>query len=132
MRTSRWRTAALAVFLAITVTACSAPPLEFGNIQLGRSLSADHSVGNPAIVFKPEDTVYVSVQTTNTGAGTVGVKWMYAGQVLSEPSRKVSYKGAGYTEFHILNSGGLPEGAYSVEAFVDGRSVGTRSFTVER
>ena len=75
MRTSRWRTAALAVFLAITVTACSAPPLEFGSIhELGRSLSADHSVGNPAIVFKPEDTVYVSVQTPNTGAGTVGVE----------------------------------------------------------
>ena len=41
-----------------------------------------------------------------------------------------AYNGAAATEFHIQNSGGFPEGNYSVEAFVDGVSVGRRSFTV--
>jgi hypothetical protein len=42
----------------------------------------------------------------------------------------VSYKGAAATEFHIQMSGGFPEGKYGVEAFIDGRSVGVRSFSV--
>jgi hypothetical protein len=132
MMTLEWRSITLAAWVATVVPGCSAPPLEFGHMQLGRSVSADHSVGQPATAFKPEDTVYVAIQTTNTGAGTVGVKWMYAGQVLSEPSKKVAYKGAGNTEFHISESGGLPEGSYSVEGFIDGKSVGTRTFTVAR
>jgi hypothetical protein len=44
----------------------------------------------------------------------------------------VSYKGAAATEFHIQNSGGFPAGQYSVEAFIDGKSVGRRPFTVAR
>jgi hypothetical protein len=72
------------------------------------------------------------VLTTDTGSGTIGVKWMYGDRLISEPSKQVSYKGAAATEFHIQNSGGFPEGQYSVEAFVDGTSVGRRPFTVAR
>ena len=42
----------------------------------------------------------------------------------------MSYKSAAATEFHIQNSGGFPVGKYSVEAFIDGKSVGLRNFTV--
>lgn len=101
-------------------------------IQLGRSLSADNRIGSHTTVFGPEDTIYVSVLTTATGAGTIGVRWVYAGQVVSEPSKRVSYKGPAATEFHIQNSGGFPPGNYSVEAFLDGESVGQRAFTVQK
>jgi len=57
---------------------------------------------------------------------------MFGERLISEPSKDVSYKGAAATEFHIQNSGGFPEGRYSVEAFVDGQSVGKRAFTVEK
>lgn len=127
--TSLARVAAL--FLLVTLlAACSTSPLQLDVIQLGRSLSADNRIGNHTTVFKPDDTIYVSVLTTATGAGTIGVRWTYAGQTISEPTRQVSYKGAAATEFHIQNSGGFPEGAYAVEVFIDGRSVGRRAFSV--
>ena len=107
-------------------------PLQVDIIQLGRALSSDNRIGQPTIVFRPDDTIYVSVLTTDTGSGTVGVRWMYGDRLISEPSKDVSYKGAAATEFHIQNSGGFPEGKYSVEAFLDGRPVGRRAFTVEK
>ena len=99
---------------------------------MGRALSSDNRIGQPTIVFRPEDTIYVSVLTTDMGSGTVGVKWMFGDRLISEPSKEVSYKGAAATEFHIQNSGGFPEGKYSVEAFLDGSPVGRRAFTVEK
>jgi hypothetical protein len=107
-------------------------PLQVDTIQVGRALSSDNRIGQHTIVFRPDDTIFVSVLTTDTGAGTVGVKWMYGDRVISEPSKAVSYKGPAATEFHIQNSGGFPEGKYSVEAFLDGRPVGRRAFTVEK
>jgi len=107
-------------------------PLQVDTIQLGRALSSDNRIGQPAIVFRPEDTIYVSVLTTEMGSGTVGVKWMFGDRLISEPSKEVSYKGPAATEFHIQNSGGFPEGKYSVEAFLDGSPVGRRAFTVEK
>jgi len=118
---------------AVLVAACRPrAPLHVSNIQLGRALSADNRIGSHTTVFRPDDTIYVSVLTTDNGAGTIGVRWMFGDRVVSEPSRDVSYKGAAATEFHIQNSGGFPEGKYSVEAFLDGQSVGIRTFTVER
>lgn len=107
-------------------------PLQVDTIQVGRALSSDNRIGQHTIVFRPDDTIYASVLTTDTGAGTVGVKWLYGDRVISEPSKEVSYKGPAATEFHIQNSGGFPEGKYSVEAFLDGRPVGRRTFTVEK
>jgi hypothetical protein len=105
-------------------------PLVVDTIQLGRALSTDNRIGQHTTVFKPDETIYVSVLTTDTGSGTVGVRWLYGDRLISEPTKEVSYKGAAATEFHIQNSGGFPEGNYSVEAFLDGVSVGRRSFTV--
>lgn len=124
----------LLVLVLVAVAAGCRPsaPLEVSTIQLGRALSADNSIGSHTTVFRPDDTIYVSVLTSATGAGTIGVRWMYEDRLISEPSKEVSYQGAAATEFHIQNSGGFPPGRYSVEAFLDGQSVGRRTFTVER
>jgi hypothetical protein len=129
------RLATVVVFCVVVLAGAgcrSNAPLEVSTIQLGRALSADNSIGSHTTVFRPDDTIYVSVLTTDTGSGTIGVRWMFGDRLISEPSKEVSYKGAAATEFHIQNSGGFPEGKYSVEAFVDGRSVGRRAFTVEK
>ena len=127
------RTILLVLWTTVAGLGCrSNAPLEVSTLQLGRALSSDNSVGSHTTVFRPDDTIYVSVLTTDTGSGAIGVRWMYGGRVISEPSKDVSYKGAAATEFHIQNSGGFPEGKYTVEAFVDGQSVGKRAFTVER
>jgi uncharacterized protein YfaS (alpha-2-macroglobulin family) len=51
---------------------------------------------------------------------------------VSEPTQKVSYKGAAATEFHMQTSSGLPAGDYKVEILLDGQSIGTREFRVEK
>ena len=76
--------------------------------------------------------MYVSVLTKDKGRGTIGVRWMYEGRLVSEPSQQVVYKGPAATEFHIENSSGFPPGHYSVEVFLDGKSVGKREYMVDK
>ena len=120
--------AAAAVLL--TAAACSSGPLELANIQVGRSLNPDRSIASITTLFKPGETVYVSVQTKAGGKGTIGVKWMYEGRVIDEPSKQVDYSGPSSTEFQLTNRGGFPPGDYSVEILIDGKPVGTRAFKV--
>lgn len=124
------------VVLALVVAASAAcrlsAPLEVSGVQLGRTLNTDNTVGNLTTTFSPDDTVYVAVLTTDTGSGTIGVRWEHEGRMASEYSRKVSYQGAAATEFHLQYPGGLPVGSYAVELFVDDVSVARRTFSVER
>jgi hypothetical protein len=110
----------------------SGEPLSVTTIQLGRSLNPDNTVGTHTTRFKPDDTIYVAVLTDGSGAAKIGARWMYAGRVVSETTKDVSYKGAAATEFHIQNSGGFPAGEYKVEVLVNGQSIGTREFRVEK
>jgi hypothetical protein len=118
------------VVLTLTVTAACSGPLQLANIQIGRSLNQDRSVASITTLFKPNETVFVSVQTTAAGKGTIAVKWKFGSQLIDEPSKQVSYDGPASTEFHLQNSGGFPPGDYSVEVFIDGVSVGSRTFKV--
>ena len=129
----RKHTAALLGLLTIAAIGCGpTEPLRVDTIQLGRSLNPDNSVATHTSTFKPLDTMYVSVLTPAKGRGTIGVKWTYAGRLVSDPSKEVSYKGPAATEFHIQNSSGFPPGDYSVEVFLDGTSVGKRDYRVEK
>jgi hypothetical protein len=124
------RTSALALGLALVAAACSDEPLRLANIQTGRSLNADRSVASITTLFKPNETIYVAVQTTGSAPGTIGVRWMYEGRVIDEPVKQVDYTGPASTEFHMQNSGGFPQGDYSVDVLINGEHVGTRSFKV--
>jgi hypothetical protein len=120
----------LVITALLSGLACSGGPLQLANIQVGRSLNQDRSIASITTLFKPNETVYVSVQTTAAGKGTVSVKWKFGTQVIDEPSKQVSYDGPASTEFHMQNSGGFPPGDYSVEVFIDGVQVGERAFKV--
>lgn len=126
----------LAVVLVASVLAAAAcqpgGPLRVTTIQTGRSLNSDKSVGNHTTRFKPDDTMFVSVLTDGPGAGTITARWRYAGRLVSEESRDVSYRDHAATEFHIQNSSGFPPGEYSVEIVVDGNSFATRTLRVEK
>ena len=69
--------------------------------------------------------------TTGRGAGTISARWTYAGRLVSEPQRKVSYENDAATEFHIENSGGFPAGEYEVEILIDGNPYGARKFRIQ-
>lgn len=118
------------VLIACLTGACGSS-LRVTSLQLGRSINEDETVANHTTVFGPKDTVYVSIQTAGAGSGTLSVRWLYRGQVVGEPKEEVSYRDIAATEFHLQNVGGFPPGEYSVEAFLDGQPVGTRTFKVE-
>lgn len=122
---------ALAILVVAIGVACNGP-LELANIQIGRSLNQDRSVSSITTLFKPNETIYVSVQTKAAGKGTISVKWKYGARVVGEPSKPVNYDGPSSTEFHLQNSGGFPPGDYSVDVFIDGQQVGSRTFKVDR
>ena len=119
----------LALTAVVLGIACSVGPLTLTNIQVGRSLNQDRSVASITTLFKPNETVYVSVQT-GAGKGTISVKWKFGDRVIDEPSKQVDFNGPASTEFHLTNSGGFPPGDYSVDVFIDGVQVGTRAFKV--
>ena len=120
----------LALACALVAAGCADDPLQLANIQTGRSLNADQSIASITTLFKPSETIYVSVQTTGSAPGTIGVKWMYQGRVIAEPVKQVDYTGPASTEFQLQNSGGFPEGDYNVDIFINGQQVGSRAFKV--
>lgn len=125
------RTVVLAAALLFAPACGPTAPLELETIQLGRSINPDGSIGLHTTTFKPHDTIYVAVLTKAAGTGTVGVRWKFGSNLVGEPEKKVSYREPRATEFHLANSGGFPAGDYTVEAFIDGRSVGLRNFKVD-
>ena len=138
MKRNLKRTPALiiATLLAVSglgVAACRpSGPLRVTTIQTGRSLNSDKSVGSFTTRFKPDDTMFASVLTDGPGAGTIGARWRYAGRIVSEETKEVSYRDHAATEFHIQNSSGFPDGEYSVEILIDGKSFATRTLRVEK
>jgi len=121
----------LIVAAALAAAACGQPPLQLNTIQLGRGLNPDNTLTGFTTRFKPTDTIYVAVLTTAAGSGKVKARWLYAGRVISEPEQNVTYRGPASTEFHIQDTSGFPPGDYTVELFLDGKSVGSRPFRVE-
>jgi hypothetical protein len=119
------------VLLAAAVAACGAGTLTVTNIQTGRSLNSDNSVGALTTTFKPNDTIYVAVLTDGSGSATIGAKFSHLGRVVAEPERRVSYRGAAATEFHLDYPGGSPVGEYEIEVFFNGQSAGMRRVRVE-
>lgn len=120
-----------AMFLFVCLIGCRAQPLRVTSIQLGRSLNADGTVANFTTVFAPGDSIYLSVLTSGAGSATIAVRWMYAGRVIDEPKKQVSYRIEAATEFRLQSAAGFPPGDYSAEIFLNGQSAGTRTFRVE-
>ncbi len=119
------------LFAAVGLLVGCASDLRVTTIQLGRSINTDNTVANHTTTFGPHDTIYVSIQASGSGSGTLGVRWTYMGRVVGEPKKQVSFRGGGATEFHLQNAGGFPPGDYTVEVFLNEQSVGTRDFRVE-
>jgi hypothetical protein len=107
-------------------------PLHVSTLQMGRSLNADRTIATHTTRFKPDETIYASVLTDRTGSSTILARWSYAGRVVIEMQKKVSYKGQAATEFHFESAGGFPEGDYKVDILVDGQPVASRDFRVQQ
>jgi hypothetical protein len=118
--------------LAALAACGSGQPLHVSSIQLGRAVNADHTVSSFTTTFTPDESVYLSVLTTGVGSGTISVRWTYAGRVIDEPKKDVSYRIDAATDFRLQSAGGFPEGDYSAEVLLNGQPAGTRTFRVEK
>lgn len=125
------RLAAAVVLVAAAAGCGGVGTLMVTNIQTGRGLNSDNSVGALTTTFKPNDTIYVSVLTDGSGSATIGAKFSRLGRVVAEPEKRVSYRGAAATEFHLDYPGGSPVGDYEIEVFFNGEPVGMRRVRVE-
>ena len=129
--------AVLVILLALSLGAAAAcgpsEPLKVLTVQIGRTLNSDDSVGNIASTFKPDEPVYAAVLLEAAGTGTVGVRWLYNGQTVSEEMKDLRLTREGAASFHLQPpSTGFPPGDYRVEFQVDGQPAGFRAFTVAK
>jgi hypothetical protein len=125
--------AMLSTLTLVAALACgSGQPLHVTQIQLGRSMNADHTVSSFTTTFKPDETIYLSVLTGGVGTGTIAVRWKYEGRVIDEPKKDVSFRIEGATDFRLLSPAGFPPGNYAAEVLLNGQSAGVREFTVTK
>lgn len=120
------------LLLALGAAACApSEPLNVVAIQTGKSLNTDHSVGNHATSFRPKDAMYVSVLSNGRGAGTITVRWSFAGRVVHEVTKKVSYNDQAATDFRFQAADDFPIGDYTIDVILDGKTLETRRVKVE-
>lgn len=119
------------MILIACVAGCGGEPRRVTAIQLGKSLNPDSTVASFTTVFAPTDTVYLSVLTAGVAPGTLRVRWVYASQVIGEPEKQVNSRLDAVTEFQLQSPREFPPGDYTAEVFLNGHSVGTRTFRVE-
>ncbi len=104
-------------------------------VTLGKAVGADKKVTAATEVFAKGDTIHASIDTTGAGSATVVAKWTYmtGGKTVpvKEESATIAPTGPATTEFHISKPDGWPAGDYRVEIVVDGKTVATKSFTVQ-
>ena len=101
-------------------------------IDLGRSLSADKTIGDNTTSFKRNDTIYASIATAGSATtAEVKARWTYQdGQVVNESTQTIAPTDDARTEFHISKPEGWPSGKYKLEVFLNGSSAATKDFEV--
>lgn len=104
-------------------------------VSLGRAVNTAQQIDRPTEEFAPADTIYASVKTENTPAGTrILARWVYtqggAEQVVSENELVTTEAGTGYTSFHVINPGLWPAGSYELRVGVNGEIKETKGFSV--
>ena len=134
--------AALLILLSLALTACSRPAPSGGtatqsvrvtDVNLGRTLNADKTVGDSTSSFRPIDTIYASVVTEgSSSSAALKARWTYQdGQVVDESVRTIAPAGKATTEFHVSKPDGWPTGKYKVEISLDGAPASTKDFEVK-
>lgn len=104
-------------------------------VTLGRAVNTAQQVDHPTDAFAPVDTIFASVKTEDTPAGTrITARWIYteggAESVVSENELVTTQAGTGCTSFHITNPGPWPAGSYEFRVGVNGEVKDSKGFSV--
>lgn len=103
------------------------------DVNLGRSLTPEHTIVDRTDVFSPTDTIYASVRTQGTDSpALLEARWTYQdGQVIKMDRQTLApTQGTAVSEFHISKPDGWPTGQYKVQILLDGKLTETREFKV--
>ena len=102
------------------------------DVALGTEVGLDKKVPHPTDVFRPGDTIHVSVVTEGTSSDTLlTARWLREGRALGETAQSIAPRGSATSEFHVSRPGGFEAGEYEVEILVEGKSVQRRRFAVK-
>ncbi len=140
------------IVLAVALTGCSrkegpegtgedaatATPPEptITEVETGRRVTSAHQVEEPVTSFAPTDTIWASVETRDTPAGTrILARWVYTEgtdeQVIGEETLTTANAGTGYTSFFVANPEPWPEGDYEVRIGIGSEVKETKTFSVK-
>lgn len=113
-------------------TGTSGTAVRVTDVSLGRSVGGDKAVTDSTDTFRPNDTIYASVQTSGSAnSATLRARWTFEdGQIVDDSTRTIAPNNAERTEFHISKPSGWPAGKYKLEVFLDNQSVETKNFEV--
>jgi len=134
--------ATLLIILSLALAACSRPApsgdataqaVRVTDVNLGRSLNADKTVGGNTDSFRPADTIYASVVTDGSSSNAaLKARWTYQdGQLVDESVQTIAPTGKATTEFHVSKPDGWPAGKYKVEISLNGAAAVTKDFEVK-
>lgn len=94
----------------------------------GKNYPSDYSAGFQR--FEPDQTVYVSVGAAGMNGGeTLEARW-FLGNQQAATAQQTLKPGNGWYAFYIRDKGGLDEGDYRVEIYLDGKLTKTSKFEV--
>jgi len=123
--------------VAVDTTGMVNPPaavaaLRVSELETGKKIEADKSIGDGTDDFGVRDTIYVAVKTEGSGSGTLAAKWMFQdGQTVEQSSQSISPTADAWHEFHIQKATAWPAGKYKVEVTLDGAAAGTKDFEIK-
>ena len=117
--------------------ASTPPPFAFNKLTLGDAVNAEHKVTHVANHFASDDkTLYASVDTVGSSKGaTLNANWRYlegSGQLVSSISQSIATDGPAITTFKVQNPDLWPEGKYKIEISIDGKSVASQDFRIDK
>ena len=110
--------------------------IEITDARLAAQIGEDLLPIVPTELFKPNDTIYLSVSTLALAdiPGSLGVAWRYTYENEQQPvhseGKELIFSGAGVTVFQISKPDGWPDGEYSAEIFLNGTSTRKLKFKV--
>ena len=142
-RRSSWLFVTLLVLALPTLASCNkksesetmtpATAVSVTAVDLGRSIGGDYRITEKMDSFTPKDVIYTSVITSGASPSAVlKATWTFQdGQVVDTTERTIAPTGETATEFHITKPDGFPIGKYTLDVYLDGNKVQTKTFEVK-
>ena len=142
-RRSRWLFVTLLVLALPTLASCNkksesetmtpATAIAVTTVDLGRSIGSDYRITEKMDTFTPKDVIYTTVITSGASPSAVlKATWTFQdGQVVDTTERTIAPTGETATEFHITKPDGFPVGKYTLDVYLDGNKVQTKTFEVK-